>query len=147
MPRGVSGARTNQYQRNIAMLSPQFRPAPHAGELSSLFSSHIQQSLSGQFPPVIITVRGYQVLVGHYIMGPGDHPIAPGLTMWPVAELISIQSNKGSFSSPSWRRHKGWKAVNLTPEEHGAQDEVLTGLGQAGSGLEAGIMRYVTARS
>ena len=75
MPGGVSGARTNQYQRNIAMLSRQFGPAPHAGELSSLFSSHIQQSLSGQFPPVIITVRGYQVLVGHYIMGPGDHPM------------------------------------------------------------------------
>ena len=36
MPGGVSGARTNQYQRNIAMLSRQFRPAPHAGELSLL---------------------------------------------------------------------------------------------------------------
>ena len=130
-----SGARTNQYQRNIAMLSRQFGPAPHAGELSSLFSLHIQQSLSGQFPPVIITlVRVTRYLLVITSWDPGTTPSLPA---WPCdlgSELISIQSNKGSFSSPRpvcW--HKGWKAGNLTPEEHGARDKVLTGPGSGGA--------------
>lgn len=95
-----SGARTNQYQRNIAMLSldnfarpPTQVNSPPCFLLAVFTHKLIIGAISTRHNN---PGEGYQVVDGHYIMGPGDHPIATGLTMRPElrADLNTIAQRK-----------------------------------------------------